>query len=482
MKKKNIKKSKAISKVSAAAAKVSPPAKSWQARIGAGASARAERFVESLSFDTRLAEHDIRGSLAHADMLCRAGLISAGELAAIRRGLADILADIQADRFTFDIAQEDIHMAVEADLIRRIGEPGRKLHTARSRNDQVALDVRLWCRAAIDALTALIVDLQKAFVRLADQHGHTVMPAFTHLQRAQPITFGHELLAYVEMLDRDRQRLADCRRRTNISPLGSGAVAGTTLNIDRAYTARLLDFAGVADNSLDAVSDRDFVVELIFDLSMAAMHLSRWAEQWIIYTSTEFDFIRLSDSYTTGSSMMPQKRNPDMLELIRGKTGGVYGQLVAMLTMLKGQPLAYNRDMQEDKRWLFAAYDSVEACLAIAVEIVNSTLPKPDRIQTRLNEGFLDATVLAEYLVKKGVPFRTAHQVVGAIVAHCERENIPSLANLSLDAMRQHCSEIAPDVRDVLGADRVVQAYHSHGAGGQRQLKEQLKRWHKKLG
>ena len=482
MKKKNIKKSKAISKVSAAAAKVSPPAKSWQARIGTGASALAERFVESLSFDTRLAEHDIRGSLAHADMLCRAGLISADELTGIRQGLADILADIQTGRFTFDIAQEDIHMAVEADLIRRIGEPGRKLHTARSRNDQVALDVRLWCRAAIDALTGLIVNLQKALVQLAHDHGQTVMPAFTHLQRAQPITFGHELLAYAEMLDRDLQRLADCRRRTNVSPLGSGAVAGTTLNIDRAYTAKLLDFADVAHNSLDAVSDRDFVVELVFDLSMIAMHLSRWAEQWIIYTSTEFDFIRLADSYTTGSSMMPQKRNPDMLELIRGKTGGVYGQLVAMLTMLKAQPLAYNRDMQEDKRWLFAAYDSVEACLSIATEIVRSTLPKPAEILARLNEGFLDATVLAEYLVKKGVSFRTAHQVVGALVARCEQENIRSLAGLPLEMMRMHCSVIGPDVLDVLGPAQVVLAYRSHGAGGQRQLKEQLSRWKKKLG
>ena len=457
------------------------PAKSWQMRIVAGTNAMAEKFVESLSFDTRLADQDIRGSIAHATMLCKVGLISRNELAQIKRGLLAILADIQAGAFVFDMAQEDIHMAVEADLIKRIGEPGRKLHTARSRNDQVALDVRLWCLQAIDQLTLLLIDLQRSFVDLAETQGRVLMPAFTHLQRAQPITFGHELLAYVEMLDRDCARLRDCRQRTNISPLGSGAVAGTTLGIDRQQTAELLDFAGVAANSLDAVSDRDFVVELVFDLSVIAMHLSRWAEQWILYTSTEFDFIRLADGYTTGSSMMPQKRNPDMLELIRGKTGGVYGQLVALLTMLKGQPLAYNRDMQEDKRWLFAAYDSIEPTLAIAAAIVRSTAAKPESIRRRLNEGFLDATVLAEYLVKKGIPFRTAHQVVGSLVARCEKENISALADLPLDTMRQLCPVIGPDVFEVLGPDKVVKAYASYGSAGDRQLADQIGRWRKKL-
>ncbi len=461
--------------------KQKPAAKSWQARISAEAGVLAERFVESLSFDTRLAEHDITGSLAHADMLAAVGLITADECAQIRRGLEEIRADIRNGRFKFDIAQEDIHMAVEADLIRRIGDAGRKLHTGRSRNDQVALDVRLWCRSAIDALIILIRDLQKAFVELATAQGRVVMPAFTHLQRAQPVAFGHELLAYAEMLERDADRLRDCRRRTNISPLGSGAVAGSTLPISRMHTADILGFTGVAANSLDAVSDRDFVAELVFDLSMTAMHLSRWAEQWIIYSSTEFDFIRLADSYTTGSSMMPQKRNPDMLELIRGKTGGVYGQLMAVLAMLKGQPLAYNRDMQEDKRWLFSAYDTVEACLAISAEIVRTTVARQESIARRLDEGFLDATVLAEYLVKKGVAFRTAHQVVGALVARCELENIRALADLPLAAMQEACPAIDTDVRSVLGPDRVVRAYQSFGAGGLKQLDRQLRHWRKKF-
>ncbi len=453
------------------------PVKSWQARIGKTADPLAEKFVESLSFDYRLAEQDIRGSLAHAEMLRAVGLIYISDLAAIREGLNGILNDIQAGRFRFDKRQEDIHMALEAELIQRVGDPGRKLHTARSRNDQVALDIRLWCVAAIDTMEQRLFDLQNALIALARQDGEVVMPAYTHLQRAQPILFGHELLAYVEMLQRDRERLADCRKRTNISPLGSGAVAGSTLAIDRLQVARQLGMKGITANSIDAVSDRDFVVEFVFALSMMAMHLSRWAEQWILYSSIEFDFLRIADQFTTGSSMMPQKRNPDMLELIRGRTGGVYGHLVALLTMLKGQPLAYNRDMQEDKRSLFAAFDAVDLSLQIAVPIVQTAVINKISIARRLDEGFLDATALAEYLVRKGVPFRTAHQIVGAMVAQCEKLGLKKLTDLPLNEMRKLAPEISAEVLDVLGADHVVAAYQSSGAGGRKQLSAQLRRW-----
>ncbi|MEI8195390.1 MAG: argininosuccinate lyase [Phycisphaerae bacterium] len=457
------------------------PQKSWQARIGAAQDALAVQFVESLSFDYRLARHDILGSIAHATMLREVGLITAKDLAAIKRGLHEILAEIQAGKFKFDVNQEDIHMAVEAALIERIKEPGRRLHTARSRNDQVALDIRLWCREAIDQLLLKISDLQRAFVHLAQTQGNCPMPSYTHLQRAQPITAGHELLAYCEMLQRDKERLEDCRKRVNICPLGAGAVGGTTLPINRHRTAELLGFAGVTDNSLDSISDRDFLCELAFDLAMVAMHLSRWAEQWIMYFSTEFNFIKIADKFTTGSSMMPQKRNPDLLELTRGKAGGVYGQLMALLTMLKGQPLAYNRDMQEDKRSIFFAYDQVDACLVMAAAIVLGTDIQPASIATRLDEGFSDATVLAEYLVNRGIPFRTAHGIVGRLVAECDRRHVTQLSRLTLPDLQKECPAIAADVYDVLGAARVIKNYISHGAGGTKQLAVQLKKWERLL-
>jgi argininosuccinate lyase len=456
--------------------------KSWQARIGAAQDALAVSFVESLSFDYRLAKHDIAGSIAHATMLESVGLLSKKDLGEIKKGLASVLADIDAGTFEFDVTQEDIHMAVEAALIQRIGEPGRRLHTARSRNDQVALDIRLWCREAIGTLRERIADLQRAFVKMAAEQGESPVPSFTHLQRAQPVVAGHEMLAYCEMLERDKERLDDCLKRVNVSPIGAGAVGGSTLPIDREKTAALLNMPAITHNSMDSISDRDFLCELAFDLSMVAMHLSRWAEQWILYVTTEFGFMKIGDAFTTGSSMMPQKRNPDMLELIRGKTGGVYGQLIALLTMMKGQPLAYNRDMQEDKRFIFFAYDTVEACVIMAAAIVLNTKVLPERIAERLDEGFADATVVAEYLVKKGVPFRTAHHVVGSLVAECDRRGIAKLSELDLAVMRERSEAIGEDVYDVLGAKKVIANYQSHGAGGVKQLKVQLKRWEKILG
>ncbi|MCL2647541.1 MAG: argininosuccinate lyase [Phycisphaerales bacterium] len=458
-----------------------PPKKSWQARIGAAQDALAVQFVESLSFDHRLAKHDILGSIAHATMLHSVGLLTATDLSEIKRGLNSILADIQTKKFHFDISQEDIHMAIEAALIKLVGEPGRKLHTARSRNDQVALDIRLWCREAISLLTNKISDLQRTFIKMATEQGHHPMPSFTHLQRAQPIVAGHEMLAWCEMLQRDKDRLADCSKRVNISPLGAGAVGGSTLPIDRAKSAAFLNMPEITHNSLDSISDRDFLCELAFDLSMIAMHLSRWAEQWILYVTTEFGFMRIADAFTTGSSMMPQKRNPDMLELIRGKTGGVYGQLLALLTMMKAQPLAYNRDMQEDKRSIFFAYDTVDACLTMAAAIVLNTTLLPDRIADRLDEGFADATVMAEYLVRKGIPFRTAHHIVGSLVADCEKKSFAHLGDLDLTSMQEKSPLIDENIYRILGANKAIQNYKSHGAGGLPQLKTQLKRWHKLL-
>jgi argininosuccinate lyase len=317
---------------------------------------------------------------------------------------------------------------------------------------------------------------------MAQTQGHHPMPSFTHLQRAQPIVAGHEMLAYAEMLQRDKDRLQDCLKRVNISPIGAGAVGGSTLPINRKKTAELLEMPDITNNSLDSISDRDFLCELAFDLSMIAMHLSRWAEQWILYVTTEFGFMKIADAFTTGSSMMPQKRNPDMLELIRGKTGGVYGQLVALLTMMKGQPLAYNRDMQEDKRFIFFAYDQVEACLTMAAAIVLNTTLQPDRIAERLEEGFADATVFAEYLVKKGIPFRTAHHIVGSLVAECDKKGFSRLGDLDLNSMQEKCKEIDEDIYSVLGSKKVIAAYQSHGAGGTKQLDTQLKRWRKLLG
>jgi argininosuccinate lyase len=461
-----------------------PQQKSWQARIGAAQDALAVQFVESLSFDFRLAKHDILGSIAHATMLASVKLLSQKDLRAIIAGLSAILDDINVNTFKPDITQEDIHMAIEAELIKRIGEPAKRLHTARSRNDQVALDIRLWCREAIAILSEKISDAQRAFVHMASAQGTHPMPSFTHLQRAQPIVAGHEMLAYVEMLQRDKQRLQDCLKRVNISPLGSGAVAGTTLPINRKKTARLLEMAeggGITTNSLDSVSDRDFLCELAFDLAMIAMHLSRWAEQWILYVTTEFGFMKIADAFTTGSSMMPQKRNPDMLELIRGKTGGVYGQLLALLTMMKGQPLAYNRDMQEDKRYIFFAYDQVEACLTMAAAIVLHTTLQPERIAERLDEGFTDATVMAEYLVKKGLPFRTAHHIVGTLVAQCDEQGYTRLCDLDLHTLQEKCPAIDDDVYALLGAKHVIENYLSPGAGGIKQLDAQLSRWKKLL-
>jgi argininosuccinate lyase len=372
-------------------------------------------------------------------------------------------------------------MVIEKSLIERIGEAGRKLHTGRSRNDQVALDLRLWARDATDELVACIASLQRALVKLAQRDGQIVMPAYTHLQRAQPILAGHAMLAYVEMLSRDAARLADARRRINISPLGSGAVAGTSLPLNRQRTAQLLGFDTISRNSIDATSDRDFLAELCFACSLLAVHLSRWAEDWIIQSTTEFGFLELADEYCTSSSMMPQKKNADTLELIRGKSATAIGNLAGLLTLLKGLPLAYNRDLQDDKRFAFATVEAMRQALTVAAGIASTARLSPQRIAEGLDEGYLDATALAEYLVAKGLPFRTAHHVVGTLVAQAAQTHTP-LAALPLDRLRAASDRIEKDVYDCLGAANVVGRYAPAGAAGERQLREQLDFWKAELG
>ena len=449
----------------------------WHGRFSQSPAAATQQFVESLSFDRRMYKHDIAGSIAHARMLEAVGLISKAELEEITSGLEDIAMEMDEGKFEFDPAYEDIHMAIETTLIKRIGEAGKKLHTARSRNDQVALDLRLYLRDAIDlSLIPAIDKLQKTFVNLAEREGQAVMPGYTHLQHAQPILAGAVILAYVEQLERDRERLLDCRKRINVMPLGSAAIAGTTLPIQRNYPALEMGFSSISRNSIDGVSDRDFAAEFVFDMAMTAMHLSRWAEDWVMWSSSEFDFIDLDQRYCTGSSIMPQKKNPDILELVRGKTGKVYGDLMNLLTILKGLPSGYNRDLQEDKIAVFNAYDVVLMSLRVSAEVVETTKFKADKMLAGTKEGFLEATGLAEYLVKKGMPFRQAHNVVGRIVAHSEKEG-KKLSELGIDELGGFAENIEKDVYQVLSAEKLVEAYQSYGSAGVRSVKEQMKYW-----
>ncbi|MBI4581166.1 MAG: argininosuccinate lyase [Planctomycetes bacterium] len=451
--------------------------KSWQARFSQAADKLTEGFVESLSFDRRLWKYDIAGSIAHAEMLAEVGLIGKADCAKVRRGLTAIGEEIVAGRFKWDAACEDIHMAIEAALIERIGEPGKRLHTARSRNDQVALDLRLYTRDAIDLdVCPLLRDLQAALLASAEKYADAIMPAYTHMQRAQPVTVGAYLLAYVEEFHRDRQRFADARKRVNVCPLGSGALAGSTLPIDRQAVARKLGFAEVSRNSIDGTGDRDFITEFLAAAAICAGHLSRLAEDWILYASTEFQFIRIADAFCTGSSMMPQKRNPDVLELVRGKTGRVFGALVGMMTLTKGLPQAYNRDLQEDKIHLFSGHDTLRDSLRIAAAVVRNTTFNIDRLRVATQFGFLDATVLAEYLVGKQVPFRQAHQIVGRLVAACEKAGC-ELRDLKLAAFQAACDRIERDVYDYLGAGNVVARYRSEGSGGPRATRKQIEYW-----
>ncbi|HMB07360.1 MAG TPA: argininosuccinate lyase [Isosphaeraceae bacterium] len=451
--------------------------KPWGGRFGQKTDRRVEEFTESISFDHRLFEHEIRASIAHAEMLTNVGLLTADECQQIVRGLTEIRAEIEAGRFAFVLEREDVHMHVEAALIERLGDVGRKLHTARSRNDQVATDVKLWVRDALDRIDARLAALQRAFVAAAERHRELILPGYTHLQRAQPVLATHYFLAYVEKLARDRDRLADCRRRLNTLPLGAAALAGTSLPIDRDRVAKALGFEAVAANSLDVSSDRDFALESAFVLTLIAEHLSGWAEEWVLWSTQEFSFLALPDAICTGSSIMPQKKNPDVLELIRGRTARVIGALNTLLVLIKGLPLAYNRDLQEDKEPLFDAFDTVEACLELAAIVVEGAELRADRIAARLDEGYLDATTLMEYLIKQNIPQRTAHEVIGHLVGLCERRGTRRLADLPDDEFTKAHPKLGPGVQDFLGVANAIKAFRSYGSTAPEEVEKQLKRW-----
>ncbi|MBL7220918.1 MAG: argininosuccinate lyase [Phycisphaerae bacterium] len=455
--------------------------KSWQGRLTADADAQTAAMLASLDADFALWRYDIVASIAHAEMLGECKLISRADLAKIKSGLKSVAGDLESGKLKLRIELEDIHMVIEKALIDRIGDVGGKLHTGRSRNDQVATDLRLWARDAEDNLKDAIAAMQEALVAKAEQYSHVVMPAYTHLQRAQPILAGHALLAYAEMLQRDFDRLDDARRRTDVCPLGSGAVAGTSLPIDRKATAQALGFTDISRNSIDATSDRDFLAELCFACAMIGVHLSRWAEDWIIYSSVEFGAIELDDAYCTSSSMMPQKKNADTLELIRGKSAAAIAQLTGILTLIKGLPLAYNRDLQDDKRFAFATVAAIHQALGVAAGIVATTEFNESRIAAGLDAGFLDATALAEYITAKGIPFRSAHQIVGKLVARADKQG-KTLAEIPPADLQAACDKIAPDVAKHLGAANVVKRYSPEGSAGAKQLRKQLAFWKKKLG
>ncbi|MEJ2406471.1 MAG: argininosuccinate lyase, partial [Candidatus Thiodiazotropha sp.] len=388
------------------------PAKLWSGRFNEPTDAFVEAFTASVEFDQRLYQYDIQGSIAHATMLARQGILSEAERDAIITGLEQIRGRIESGEFTWSVALEDVHMNIESALTEAIGDAGKKLHTGRSRNDQVATDIRLWLRDELDSLGQAVLRLQTALLTKAEQESETILPGFTHLQTAQPVTFGHHLMAWFEMLERDRERLADCNKRLNVMPLGAAALAGTTYPIDRAYTAELLGFARPAENSLDAVSDRDFAIEFSAAASILMMHLSRFSEELIVWSSAQFGFIELSDSFCTGSSIMPQKKNPDVPELIRGKSGRIFGHLISLLTLMKSQPLAYNKDNQEDKEPLFDTADNLKGCLKIFADMIPAISCRKQAMREAAMKGFATATDLADYLVRKGMPFRDAHEVV----------------------------------------------------------------------
>jgi len=439
------------------------------------------KFSESISFDHRLYRHDIRGSIAHATMLCKQGMLTEEELRKIIDELRVIEGKLDRKELPFRIELEDIHMHIEQSLIDALGDTGRKLHTARSRNDQVATDLRLWVRDALDQVDALLEALQRAFVDRCDHDAEIILPAYTHMQRAQPVLAPHYWLAYVEKLERDRSRIADCRRRVNVCPLGGAAVAGTSLPIDRALTAELLEFEKVAANSIDISSDRDFAIESVFVLSMIAIHLSGWAEEWILWSTTEFGFIKLPQAYCTGSSIMPQKVNPDTLELTRGKTGRVVGALQTLLMLMKGLPLAYNRDMQEDKPPLFDAFDTVQACLQLAIPIVQGSQLQPDAIKLRLDQGYLDATALMEAIMQMGMPQRTAHHKVGALVALAKSKAVTLSELTDEDFSSVDPSFVGEALRKRLGVEGAVASYQSLGSSRPELVRAQVAAWKQKL-
>ena len=447
---------------------------SWGGRFNEPTDEFVKIFGASVFFDKILAPYDIQGSIAHATMLNKVGILTDDEKTTIIDGLNQVLSEIESGAFNWSIDLEDVHMNVEARLIQIIGDAGKKLHTGRSRNDQVATDIRLYLRAQVDEILAEINRFQHALLDLADKESGTIMPGFTHLQAAQPVSFGHHLMAYFEMLNRDAQRMQDCRKRINSMPLGSAALAGTTYPIDREITAKLLAFDSICNNSLDGVSDRDFAIEFLSASSLIMMHLSRFSEELIMWSSAQFDFVELSDSFCTGSSIMPQKKNPDVPELVRGKTGRVYGNLTAMLTIMKSQPLAYNKDNQEDKEPLFDTVDTLKACLKIFADMMPAINAKRDNMYNSCKKGYTTATALADYLVNKGLPFRDAHEVVGKSVSY-GIEHQKDLSDLTLEELQLFDDRIENDVFDILSLEGSLSARNHLGATSENQVKQAIK-------
>ncbi|BBL35815.1 argininosuccinate lyase [Nitrosomonas stercoris] len=443
--------------------------KTWSGRFSEPVAQLVQRYTASIGFDYRLAEYDIQGSLAHARMLATTGIIPQADLQAIEQGLAQIQEEIKSGQFTWQLAQEDVHLNIEQRLTALTGDAGKRLHTARSRNDQVATDIRLYLRAAIDDIVVLIHVLQHTLLDLAEQHAATIMPGFTHLQVAQPVSFGHHLLAYYEMLVRDTQRLQDCRKRVNQLPLGAAALAGTSYPIDREQVARELEFEGVCRNSLDAVSDRDFAIEFCAAAALLMTHLSRLSEELILWMSPAFGFIRIADRFCTGSSIMPQKKNPDVPELVRGKTGRINGHLVALLTLMKSQPLAYNKDNQEDKEPLFDTVDTLKDTLTIYADMLTGLHVNPEAMRQAALRGYATATDLADYLVKKGTPFRDAHETVAQAVRFAEEKSC-DLSDLSLTQLQQFSNTIEQDVFEVLTLEGSLQSRNHLGGTAPEQV------------
>ncbi len=440
--------------------------KLWGGRFTKEEDQLVHNFNESLSFDRKFYRQDIQGSIAHVTMLARQGIVTEEDGQAIIGGLKGILRDLDEGTLVLTGEHEDIHSFVEATLIERIGEAGKRLHTGRSRNDQVALDMKLYCRDEIDEIDGLVKGLLEELLKIMEEHTDTFMPGFTHLQKAQPVTLAHHMGAYFEMFYRDRTRLGDIRKRMNYCPLGSGALAGTTYPLDREYTARLLGFVGPTLNSMDSVSDRDYVIELLSALSTIAMHLSRFAEEIIIWNSNEYRFVELDDAYSTGSSIMPQKKNPDIAELVRGKTGRVYGALMSILTTMKGLPLAYDKDMQEDKELTFDAIDTVKGCLALFTGMVSTMTFQKDMMEASAKKGFTNATDAADYLVNHGVPFRDAHGIVGQLVLYCIERDM-ALDDMSLEELKAVCPVFEEDIYEAISMKTCVEKRVTMGAPGQ---------------
>ena len=454
--------------------------KAWSGRFHEPVSELVKQYTASITFDKRLAQFDIQGSLAHAQMLHQSGVLSAEDLAAIKTGMQEILAEIAAGKIDWSVDLEDVHMNVEHLLTQKVGDAGKRLHTGRSRNDQVATDIRLWLRDEIDSIVLLIKDLQSALVDLADKNAEVVMPGFTHMQVAQPVSFGHHMLAYVEMLGRDSERMLDCRHRVNRMPLGAAALAGTTFPIQREITAQLLGFEEICQNSLDAVSDRDFAIEFTAAASILMVHLSRLSEELIYWMSPRFGFIDIADRFCTGSSIMPQKKNPDVPELVRGKSARVVGHLMGLITLMKSQPLAYNKDNQEDKEPLFDTVDTLTDTLRIYAEMMRGVSVKPENMRAAVLQGFATATDLADYLVKKGLPFRDSHEVVARAVRLAEEQQ-RELSELPLDILQSFSGLIEEDVYQVLSPEGSLHARNHIGGTAPVQVRAQVARWRQYL-